>query len=281
MKPVPFSGRRLGWIAVNTVREAVRQRLFWALLLAAAGLLAGVRFFGAFHFGSGELKFIVDFGFGALALGGALLAVAAATQLFFSELEHGTVHTLLAKPVWRAEFVLGKLLGVWVVVGLFCATLTLLIVGWLWWRETTLAASWPEAFAAGRPVRHGLVLVAGALQWLKLGVLVAYTVLIASYARTPLFTFTAGLAVLVIAHLRHLALELAATGDGGPARWLIEGGARLFPNFQLFNLGEFLIGDAAGPALGWSTVAGIVGYGVAYLGVVAGLAVLSFRGREL
>ena len=50
----------------------------------------------------------------------------AAAQLF-SELENRTALTLLAKPVWRAEFVLRKFLGSSSSLGIFCALLAALL----------------------------------------------------------------------------------------------------------------------------------------------------------
>ena len=72
---VPFSFNRLGIIAGNTFLEAVRQKLFLFLLLLAIGLVASALFFREFNFGSSELKFISDFGFGALVFFGSALTI--------------------------------------------------------------------------------------------------------------------------------------------------------------------------------------------------------------
>ena len=106
MNRVPFSPARMWLIAGNTVLEASRQKLFNFLLLLALALVAGVQGFRDFNFGAPELKFLADFGFGAMAFFGSALTIVATAQLFFSEIEQRTALTLLAKPVWRAEFIL-------------------------------------------------------------------------------------------------------------------------------------------------------------------------------
>src|SRR5688500_5742639 len=116
-----FSVRRVRLIAGNTMREAVRQRLFAFVGLLAVALVVGAQWLRELNFGSPELKFIADFGFGAMAFFGSVLTIIAMAQLFFSEIEHRTVLTLLAKPVRRSEFVIGKYSGVVVLAGLFCA----------------------------------------------------------------------------------------------------------------------------------------------------------------
>src|SRR5215208_153251 len=127
MTSVPFSLRRTLLIAHNTLLEASRQKLLNFLLFLALALVLGARWFRDFNFGAPELKFLADCGFGAMTFFGAALTVAATAQLFFSEIENRTALTLLAKPVWRAEFIIGKFLGIAALVGIFCALLTVLL----------------------------------------------------------------------------------------------------------------------------------------------------------
>jgi hypothetical protein len=278
---VPFSLERLRLIAGNTFLEAVRQRLFLFLLLVAVGLVGSVQFFRDFNFGASELKFIADFGMGALVFFGSILAITATAQLFFSEIENRTALTLLAKPVWRLEFIAGKFAGVWGVVGLFCAVTTAVLIGLLWWRETGLMAEHPEAFELGRHVNYGAVVVAAALQWLKFGVLVMITLLVASFSNTNLFTVVVSFFVLVICHLQYLARESLGHDAGFALKAGVTMLAGLFPNFQMFNVAE-MIGVLGGDdGLSWVTLAQITAYGAGYLAVFGGLAVYSFRHREI
>ena len=282
MSAVPFSLLRLRLIAANTFLEAVRQRVFLFLLFVAVGLVVSVQFFRDFNFGSSELKFVADFGFGALVFFGSILTITATAQLFFSEIENRTALTLLAKPVWRAEFVFGKFFGVWAVVGVFSAVTTALLVGLLWSRETALMAEHPEAFEAGRMVGYGAVLTAAAFHWLKFGVLVMITLLIASFAHTNLFTVVVSFFVLVICHLQYLARESLAHGEVGISRVVTIGVSWLFPNFQVFNVADavgVLGGDGA--ALSGPVLMRIVAYGAAYLVVLGGLTVYGFRRRGI
>ena len=278
MSAVPFSPARVGLIARNTLLEAARQKLFNFLLLLALALVAGVQGFRDFNFGVSELKFLSDFGFGAMAFFGSALAIVAMALLFFSEIEQRTALTLLAKPVWRAEFLLGKFLGVALVLAAFCAVLTALLAGVLWARETALMRELPDDFAHGRVVDFGALAAAAWLQWLKLSVLAAFTLLVASFSQTQLYTVVTGFFVLVICHLQYLAHDAYAGADS----WFGRAGAALigwmFPNFQLFNLADELAAGAAAP---WGQVARVSAYALAYIAVAFALAVYSFRKREI
>jgi ABC-type transport system involved in multi-copper enzyme maturation permease subunit len=278
MSAVPFSFRRTLLIAENTWLEAKRQRLFNFLLFLALALVLGARWFRDFNFGAPELKFLADCGLGAMAFFGAALTVAATAQLFFSEVENRTALTLLAKPVWRAEFLLGKFLGTAMVAAVFCALLTVLLAAVLWWREGELMREYPENFAHGRVVSYQLVALAGLMQWLKLSVLAAFTLLVASFAQTQLFTIVTGFFILVISHLQYLAQDSYARGGSWLGHVLAGALAAMFPNFQVFAIADSL-NAADAPAFGHIVRVGV--YALGYIIVACGLAIVSFRKREI
>lgn len=278
MSAVPFSFRRVLLIAHNTLLEAARQKLFAFFVFLALALVLGARWFRDFNFGAPELKFLADCGFGAMAFFGAALAITATAQLFFSEIENRTALTLLAKPVWRAEFILGKYLGIVALLAGFCLLLTAVLAAVLWWREGELMREFPEAFAQGRTIHYASVVIAGLLQWLKLAVLAALALLVASFAQTQLFTVVSGFFILVACHLQYLAQD--AYGRTGSSFGRVVGGAlvSIFPNFQLFALSDSLtLTDAAS----WTGIARVAVYGLGYIAAAGALAVFSFRHREI
>ena len=273
-----FSVRRVRLIAGNTMREAIRQRLFAFVGLLAVALVVSAQWLRELNFGSSELKFIADFGFGAMTFFGSVLTIIAMAQLFFSEIEHRTVLTLLAKPVRRSEFVIGKYSGVVALAGVFCATLTLLLMAVLWFRETTLMRDFPDAFGHGRAVSYLAVGVAGFAQWLKLAILGVGTLIVGSFARTQLFTTAAGFMILLICQLVFLAENAAVQGGSVVARLAAKSLLLLFPNFQLFDLSDSL---GAGESVAWIQLARLTTYSAGYVIVACMLAALAFRRREI
>ena len=269
---------RIRLIAGNTVREAIRQRLVHFVLLLSVVLVWGARWLRNFDFGAPELKFLADCGFGAIAVFGSALTIVMSAQLVFSEIENRTVLTLLAKPVRRSDFLVGKFFGVAVLMAGFCAMLTGLLMLVLLTRERELWREMPEAFAAGSGVSYVAIAIAGAMQWLKFTVLAAYVLLVASFAQTQLFTIVTGFLVLVICQLQSLAHDVYVRTGTATARVL--GGllSGVFPNFQLFDLTE-LIGIGAAPAP--SDIVRIMLYATGYVVVALGLATYSFQHREI
>ena len=264
MTAVPFSIRRTLLIAGATLRESARQRVFGLLVVLALGLVFGVRYLRDFNFGSPEAKFIADFGDGAIAFFGAILTVVVTAQVFLGEIENRTALTLLAKAVRRTEFVFGKYLGVVVVTALFCAVMGGALAAVLWTMGLGAADGIRGALQFGAPGWGALAAVCW-LQWLKLAMLGAGTLLVACFAQTQLYTVMVGSAIWVVCHLQNLAPE------NSMVRRVI---GAVFPDFQLFPTSV----DAAMTA---GDLARLTFYAGGHVAVTCALAAYVFSKREL
>lgn len=274
------SFHRIWLIAGNTFLEAVRQKFFGSLLLIAIALVVSSSFFQQFDFGSSELKFIADFGFGALFFFGSILAITATTQLFFNEIENRTALTMLAKPVHKFEFLAGKLFGVQLLMLTFVSLISLVLTGILYWRETVLMSQLTgEAFSQGRLLRYSDIFLFGFLQWLKFGLLGAITIFVASFSNTNLYTIIMSFCILVVCQLQYIARDAYAE-MAGLGRLLVQGLGLMFPNFQLFNLGDQILFKSQ-EALPFATVLQITLYSGIYMLAFLFIAHLSFRRREI
>jgi ABC-type transport system involved in multi-copper enzyme maturation permease subunit len=272
--------RRTLWISRVTFLEAVRQRFFAFLLVLSAAMVLSSVSLRVFDFGHGELKFIADFGFGGMFFFGSVLAVVMTAQLFFSEIDNKTALTLLAKPLSRAEFLLGKFFGAWAVLGVFVVVLAGLQGAVLWAREQELLA---VAEQAGKvPATFSLVGLAQLvlLQWLRLGVIIAIVLAISALARTFLFTVVVGSLAVVAGQLQWIAQDafLRPTDSAAYAAFLWVS-TRLIPNLQQFNLADALVLGSSVVEPG--AVLAVLLSGLAYLVAYLTVGALIFRRREI
>lgn len=274
-------GLRVGLIARNTFLEAVRQKFFNALVVLSVALIASSNFFRQFDFGSSELKFIADFGLGAILLFGSILAVVVTAQLFFSEIENRTALTMLAKPVRRWEFLAGKFLGIFLVLAVFVVLMAGLLAVMLAWRESALMARHPDAFAHGRLVNYWGLAQMAFTELLRFGVLAGITLFIATFSNTNLYTVVISFFVMIICQLQYIARDSWADLENPVVRGLVWLLSLLFPNFQMFNVGEQLIFPSPEATLSVAGYGGLVLYGAAYMAFFLGLAAYSFREREI
>lgn len=101
---------RIVSIARNAFREAVRDRVLYNLVLFVLILTAAAVFLGELS-GGQERKIIVDLGLSAMLLFGIFIAIFVGIGLVYKEIERRTVYAMLAKPVGRGEFLVGKYFG--------------------------------------------------------------------------------------------------------------------------------------------------------------------------
>jgi ABC-2 type transport system permease protein len=223
---------RIRLIAGTTFLEAVRQKFFNSLLLISIALVGSSTFFQQFDFGTGELKFITDFGFGALFFFGSILSITATTQLFFNEMENRTALTMLAKPVYKLEFLAGKFLGAHLLMLCFTLVITLALCGILYWREMALFERLgSELILNGPLIRYGDVFLFGFLQWMKFGILAAITLFVASFSNTNLYTIVVSFFILLICQLQYIARDTYSVMEAGWERILVMGLGLIFPNW--------------------------------------------------
>ena len=229
-----------------------------ALLLVAVGaaLVAGARWLQAFNFGAAELKFIGDFGLGAIGLLGTLLAALATAQVFFEDIRGGALACVLTRSTRRGEYIAGQLAGMTALLALFTVALGGLLAALVVWRGAQWGAS-----SLSLPA----LLLACGLQWLKLSLVSAMTLLVCSYAGNALFASCAGILLAAVAQARGLA--------GGGWAWPL----RLWPNLGLFDA-ESVLSAGHLPGGGW--LLGLVGYWAVYLLLFGGVAAYVFRRRE-
>jgi ABC-type transport system involved in multi-copper enzyme maturation permease subunit len=279
MSATTASAERMAVIAVNTFRESVRQRFF--VLLSLAVLALGIVAWGLREcsFGAAPPKFLLDAGFGALTFFGAVVAIVAAAESFSGEIERRTVSAVLAKPVWRSEFVLGKLSGILGLLLLFCAAGTgLLTVLVSWLQMASGRPSGAESAEVGRECGFFALMACGLVQWFRCSVLAALTLLVATYARSSLLAVTSGFAALAACSLRSLVCDAFRAAGLGWARAVAEVISFLVPDFELYDVSDRV---ASGGVLSVDTLAGIALYSAFYVGLFAALAVCCFRHREL
>src|SRR6188768_3719490 len=98
---------RAGSIALNVFRESVRDKVLYSLVAFAILLIAASYLLGQLTAGQ-DVKIIKDLGLAAIATIGLLIAVFIGVGLVWKEVEKRSIYSLLAKPLRRAEFILGK-----------------------------------------------------------------------------------------------------------------------------------------------------------------------------
>src|ERR1039458_9364788 len=97
-------------VAINTFREAVRDRVLYNLIFFALMMIGAAIIVGQISIGIERLV-IINLGLSAISIFGLVMAVFIGVGLVSKEIEKRTLYSLLAKPIRRWEFLVGKYAG--------------------------------------------------------------------------------------------------------------------------------------------------------------------------
>ncbi len=255
---------RIGAIAWNTFREAVRDRVLYNLIVFALLLIGTAILFGQISIGVQTL-ILVNLGLTAMTFFGLAIAIFIGIGLVYKEIDKRTLYALLSKPVRRHEFILGKYTGL---------ALTLLV---------NLALMTAGFFLALYYVKQSLelsdlgLLVAIYFIFLQLLLATALALFFSCFSSPVLSAaFTVGLFIS-----GSFASDLRGVSEALQAPWL--GGVTqavyyAVPNFSNFNI---ITGAAHGRGVPPTVVMGNTLYAALYIGMVLAAGILIFHKKNL
>jgi Cu-processing system permease protein len=212
---------RIGLIASNTFREAVRDRVLYnliafALLMSGASILVGQISIDI------ERLVVVNLGLTAVSLFGIVIAIFIGIGLVSKEIDRRTLYTVLSRPVRRWEFIVGKFVGLagTLVVNTFFMAIG--VFGALLYVSHHFQASDRWLFAA---------LYFIVLQFL---IITSLALLFSSFS-SPLMSAVFAFSLFVVGTFAE-DLRGFASLTTGAVRWLATGAAYLVPNFSALNV---------------------------------------------
>lgn len=278
-------------IARNTFIELVRQKIFYIILVFALCAIGSSVFMARLTFQE-EFQMLKDVCLGAMSVFTSLLAILATATFLPKDLEDRTLYNLLSKPVPRFVYLLGKLLGIILLLALFTLLMSAVFALVLGLREQSVLAQTrsefreaPEelaaALAAIQAATFNANLIPGILIiYVKSVLLAALTLFISTFSTSSLFTILIAAAVYFIGHLQSTAREYWL--QGVDIKWwtriIVALVALLFPDLQSFNLTDDVI---AGAQIPLNTFLETFALGWVYAAVYFALSALVFAGREL
>jgi ABC-type transport system involved in multi-copper enzyme maturation permease subunit len=286
---VGFSLKRVNVIGVNTLTEAVRQKVFIFLLVIGLVFISLAIFFAQYNLGEQEqLKIIKDTCLGVISVISTLIAIVGTAQLLPSEVENRTIYTILAKPVRRFEFLLGKFYGSVLLLVLSMVAMGLMFAAVLWIKEesmirdlsqTYLGETHAASVEANQQIQQikitmiDLNLVKAVMVDLVKAILVAsITLLVSTFSTSLVFNVAIPFMVYIAGMLRGTAVEMWGTHRLAMAVLAV------VPDFGLFNLADDI---NLGTLVPWVHVSQIIVYGLGRMLFIVIAAHLIFSRREI
>ena len=288
-----FSPRRTWALALNTLTELVRLKIFYFLLIFALLLIGSSAFLLQFSF-QDQFQMLKDLSLGAMSIFTSLLAILATAGLLPKDIEDRTLYTILAKPVSRLEYLLGKLCGVVLLLLVAMVLMGAMFAAVLVWRSHVVSAEILASGASPEEVAQQLgglhatafnpnLWAGGLVIYTKACLLASMTLFISTFASSSLFTIIVSVVVYFIGHLQSTARDYwqasrTLVGAGVLTKTFLAVVAIVFPDFQMFNLvDEIVVGTPVATALLLKTV----GLGAAYFCIYLLAAFFVFSSKEI
>ncbi len=287
-----FSPTRITTIAANTLTELTRQKVFYVLLIFALILIGSSVFLARFSFQQ-EFQILKDVSLGAMSIFSSLLAIVATARLIPQDIEDRTVYSILAKPVPRFEYVVGKIIGVLCLLAISMIVMTAMFLAIIWAREQGALQETARQFAHAPPDQLAAALrdiTASGLNtdlapaicaiYLKACLLAALTLFVSTFATTNIFTIVVMAFAYFIGHLEATAREYWLQENAATwfTRLFLACVALIFPDLQAFNLVDDAVAGAAIPLALFGQTALL---GIFYTVIYTLLATFVFYGKEL
>ena len=309
-----MSVARIYAIALNTYREAVRDRVLFGVLALAAAVLALTLALGELSLDQ-QMRVVTDMGLASISLFSVVVAIFLGSSLLYKEIERKTLYVILPKPIARFEFLLGKYFGIVATCAVFTAimgALQLFVTAIQADASTVLivvgAAVLIVVLGVGFSVSKDRTLVVpiwslialGASAWvcstvdvelfrllaslvLNLGevlILTAVALLFSSFS-TPFLTGAFTFGVWLVGRAAHDMVAMETRVLSPAMKTLLSWLAEIVPNFNLFVPGRTtLVTRATTYGEPLTYLATSMGYAILYAAATLAIAALIFRRRD-
>ena len=309
-----MSVARIYAIALNTYREAVRDRVLFGVLVLAAGVLALTLALGELSLDQ-QMRVVTDLGLASISLFSVVVAIFLGSSLLYKEIERKTLYVILPKPIARFEFLLGKYFGIVATCAVFVAimgALQLLVAAIQAGASTKFVIAVPAALVAGLGVGFLVakdrtlvvpvwsVVALGACAWLcstvnvelfrllaslvlsigEVLILTAVALLFSSFS-TPFLTGAFTFGVWLVGRAAHDMVAMKTRVLSPTMKTFLSWLAEVLPNFNLFVPGRnTLVKKATEYGEPLTYVVTSMSYAILYAVATLFVAALIFRRRD-
>ena len=260
-------------VAAHVFRDSFRDKVLYGIVAFAVLLMASSFLIGQLTAGQ-DVKIIKDLGLAAMSLFGLFIAIFIGIGLVSREIERRSIYAVLAKPVQRYEFIVGKYLGL---VGTLLVNLAIMAAAY-YVVLTYMAYTVPSGALKGEPpATDPRLLIAVGLIAAELALVTAVALFWSTFSSSALLSagLTAGLWIAgqFGSDLRNFDQVVQSPAAVEIARGLYY----VLPNFAAFDVKMQVV---HGLPVGARYVAVTLGYGAVYIAMLIVASVLIFSRRD-
>lgn len=247
-------------IAVNTFKEAIRDKIFYSLVFFAGLIIGTSILLSMLTLGEGS-KIVADISLAGINFFGVIISIFVGIGLVYKELEKKTIYTIISKPIRRSDFLLGKYLGLALTLLVYLSVMSAIFLAVLYIYTGSLAYR---------------LLLSVVLIYFELLIVTAAAILFSTFS-TPSLSATYTLAIYVIGHLTGDLKALAGKTDAASAKIVLDAAYYILPNLENFNIKGEVVHNL--PISGVYMLQAMT-YGVLYVVCLIVIAVVIFQKKN-
>src|SRR5437870_9854079 len=260
-------------IAVNVFRESVRDKVLYNLVLFAVVMIGASYLIGQLTAGQ-DVKIIKDLGLAAISVFGLFIAVFIGIGLVSKEVDRRSIYSLLAKPIHRPQFVLGKYCGLTLTlvvnVAVMAAALYLVLAYMAWGVTPEAARAWDA------PALDPALLKALALLLVELMLVTAIALFFSTFS-TPMLSAALTFGLFIVGHFSSDLRNFQDAVDSPTAARVARGLYWVLPNLAQFDVKTAVVHGQPVP-LGYMTIT--IAYAVCYISMLLVISMFVFARRD-
>lgn len=207
-------------IASNVFREVIRDRVLYLIGFFAAAMVAATVLLPEVA-ASTDSQMILDVGLAAISLLGLAITVFVGTGLVNKEIEKRTVYVMVAKPISRTEFIVGKHWGLSAVLALLVGVMTAIYLAVLSLRHIDYPL--------------GSIVLSAGFQFLELSLIAAVAILFGVFTSSLLATMLT-FALYLMGHFSRDLLTLGTMAENPGLKQTTEALYLVLPDLARLNL---------------------------------------------
>jgi ABC-type transport system involved in multi-copper enzyme maturation permease subunit len=247
-------------IIVNTFREAIRDKIFIAIIVFSIITMGAARVIKPLTLGE-EAKVIKDIGLNSITFFSVLIAILIGGRLVYKEMEKRTLYLILSRPVSRTTFIVGKYLGLMLV--LFDSLVIMTGVFYLFLLLLHIPASY-------------LLLWSLVLTFFEVAIITALAIFFSTFS-TPITSAIFTFVLYFIGHLTPDLKSLARIAKSPVVSFLSDILYYFLPNLANFNIKAQVVHNAL---LDYKVIFLTILYGIVYSAFLIFLSCLIFRKKD-
>lgn len=251
---------KIAALAKNTIKENVRNKVYYVLLIFALVMIFGSVLLADLSMGA-QIKIVKDMGLAVISIFGVLTTIFLGMNLLYKEVDKKTIFNILSKPVTRWQFILSKYIGLVCSLFIIILTMTLGLLLLVFLYEKTLDL---------------LIILAAFMIFIEMMIITAFVLMFSTFT-TPILSGIFTFCIYILGHLSNDIKMLSGSVSDTMTRVILKYLYYIIPNLSNFDIKSEVVQKI--PQNTYHIILSL-GYGIAYVCILLLISIFIYNKKD-